>query len=83
MIDPTVLFPSGLSKGVTYLRQPPIFNSIFKTMEQIKTRSTYAEPELAKINYVDWLAIIRILCEQHGIHPVLCPDHISLLKGRP
>lgn len=52
-------------------------------MAQEKTQSTYADPELAKIHYIDWLNIIRKLCEQRGLHPVLCDDHKKLLKGRP
>jgi len=48
----------------------------------IKTKSTYAEPEFAEINFADWLQIIRAESEKHGIHPVLCADHVRLLNAK-
>lgn len=51
-------------------------------MENIKTQSTYVDPSLATISYVEWIQIIRQEADKMGLHPVLCEDHIKLLKGR-
>ncbi len=53
------------------------------TKEKIKTRSTYADPELALIGQAEWFRIIREASDAVGIHPVLCSDHVKLLTGRP
>lgn len=55
-----------------------------KTSEplKIKTRSTYAEPELANITRAEWINIVRREAEKHNIlPPVTCPDYIRLLNS--
>ena len=48
-------------------------------MENIKTQSTYVEPEVAVITYAEWIKIIRQEADKAGLHPVLCEDHKKLL----